>query len=228
MRCLQLHPWDLNYDDAVEIQRKLSSQVILTPFKSKINLVAGADVSYSKGSDTFYSGVVVIDTANMSVVEESTDKGKVSFPYIPGLLSFREAPVLIKAFEKLKHVPDVVIFDGQGIAHPRGLGIASHMGLILEIPTIGCAKNLLVGRYTNLGEEAGDFSYLTFAGKAVGVALRTKKGVSPVFVSPGHKIDIPSSIDIILSLCCGYRIPEPLRLAHILVNRVRSANEQIR
>lgn len=226
MRCLELHPWDLNYDAAIEIQRKLSSRVILAPFESKINFVAGADVSYSKGSDTFYSGVVVMNVADMTVVEETTCKGQVSFPYIPGLLSFRESPVLIKAFKKLKHIPDVVIFDGQGIAHPRGLGIASHMGLILETPSIGCAKNLLVGKYTNLGEEVGDFSYLMFGGRAVGVALRTKKGVSPIFVSPGHKVDIPSSISIILSLCRGYRIPEPLRLAHILVNKIRSVDEQ--
>jgi deoxyribonuclease V len=136
-------------------------------------------------------------------------------------LSFRESPILIKAFENLKNIPDVVMLDGQGIAHPRGLGIASHIGLILDVPTIGCAKNILVGKYETPNIEAGEYTPIVFRGKTVGVALRTKRKVSPVFVSPGHKMDIQTAIDVVLKTCRGYRLPEPTRLAHLLVNRVR-------
>ena len=221
MKCLNLHPWDISYDKAINIQQSLSSQITLEPLNSPVELVAGADVSYSKGSNTFYSGVVILRLSDMSIIEEATAEGNVDFPYIPGLLSFRESPVLIKAFEKIKITPDAVIFDGQGIAHPRSLGIASHLGLILDIPSIGCAKNILVGEYNNLGDEFGEYSLMMYKNKAVGAAVRTKKKVSPVFVSPGHKIDIESSINTILRVCRGYRLPEPTRQAHILVNKSR-------
>jgi deoxyribonuclease V len=221
MKFLNLHSWNLTYTEAIKVQQDLSSRVILGPFKSKLKLVAGADVSYSKGSDLFFSGVIVLEMPRMNVVEEVTAQGKVDFPYIPGLLSFREAPVLIKAFEKLVNVPDVVIFDGQGIAHPRGLGIASHIGLMLGVPSIGCAKKILVGRYEDPEIEAGEHTPITFHDKIVGAVLRTKRNVSPVFVSPGHKMDVPSAIDIVMKTCRGYRLPEPTRQAHLLVNRAR-------
>jgi deoxyribonuclease V len=227
MKCQNLHSWNLPYDEAIKVQSDLSSRIVLTPLKDEPNLIAGADVSYSKGSDLFFSGVVVLEMSQMTVVEEVTAQGKVDFPYIPGLLSFRESPVLIKAFENLKKIPDVVMLDGQGIAHPRGLGIASHIGLILDIPTIGCAKNILVGKYETPNIEAGEYSPIVFRGKTVGVALRTKRKVSPVFVSPGHKMDIQTAIDVVLKTCRGYRLPEPTRLAHLLVNRVRLSSNLI-
>jgi len=226
MKCLNLHQWNLPYDEAVKVQRDLSSRIILEPPKIEPKLVAGADVSYSKGSDLFFSGVVVLEISQMNVIEEVTAQGKVDFPYIPGLLSFRESPILIKAFENLKNIPDVVILDGQGVAHPRGLGIASHIGLILDTPTIGCAKNILVGRYEEPGIEAGEHTPIIFNGKTVGAVLRTKRNVSPVFVSPGHKMDIQTAIDIVMKTCRGYRIPEPTRQAHLLVNRVRLSSEK--
>jgi len=221
MRYNCIHNWDLTYDEAVKIQTELSSYIILQNYISKPRLIAGADVSYSKGSDIFFSGVVVFDILTMAIVEEATAYSKVSFPYIPGLLSFRESPVLLKAFEKLANIPDLAIIDGQGIAHPRGLGIASHIGLILNIPTIGCAKNVLVGKYEPPGIEFGESSPILYKNKNVGVALRTKKNVSPVFVSPGHKIDIESSMKVVLDTCDGYRLPEPIRQAHLLVNKKR-------
>jgi deoxyribonuclease V len=221
MKCQNLHSWNLPYDEAIKVQSDLSSKIVLMPLKDEPCLIAGADVSYSKGSDLFFSGVVVLEMPQMTVVEEVTAQGKADFPYIPGLLSFRESPILIKAFENLKNIPDVVMLDGQGIAHPRGLGIASHIGLILDVPTIGCAKNILVGKYETPNIEAGDHTPIVFRGKDVGVALRTKRKVSPVFVSPGHKIDMQTAIDIVLKTCRGYRLPEPTRLAHLLVNRVR-------
>jgi len=221
MKYSNLHHWNLPYDEAVKVQRDLSSMLILKLPEIEPRLIAGADVSYSKGSDLFFSGVIVLEMPRMNVVEEVAAQGKVDFPYIPGLLSFREAPVLIKAFEKLVNVPDIVMFDGQGIAHPRGLGIASHIGLILDVPSIGCAKKILVGHYEEPEIEAGEHTPITFHDKIVGASLRTKRNVSPVFVSPGHKMDVPSAIDIVLKTCRGYRLPEPTRQAHLLVNKAR-------
>lgn len=222
MKYCNLHPWDLSYNEAIDIQKKLSSNVVLQPFNSELKLIAGADVSYSKNSDLFFAGVIVLQLPDMNIVEESTAISEVDFPYIPGLLSFRESPVLIKAFEKLNSVPDVIMIDGQGIAHPRGLGIASHLGLLLDIPTIGCAKNILVGHYDEPEIDAGNYNPIFFNGKVIGAVLRTKRSVSPVFISPGHKMDLTSSIDIVMKTCRGYRLPEPTRQAHLLVNRIRT------
>jgi deoxyribonuclease V len=157
----------------------------------------------------------------MNILEEATAEGKVNFPYIPGLLSFREAPILVKAFEKVRNVPDVIIFDGQGIAHPRGLGLASHMGLVLDLPSIGCAKSRLVGEHAPLGEEVGTHTPIIFKNDTVGAVLRTRKNVAPVFVSPGHRMDILSAIEIVMKTCRGYKLPEPTRQAHLSVNKFR-------
>jgi len=224
MKCLNLHPWDLQYSEAIKVQQELKARLILEAPSIDPKLVAGADVSYSKSSDMFYSSVVVLEMPYMSVLEEVTAEGKVDFPYIPGLLSFREAPVLIKAFEKVKCIPDVIVFDGQGIAHPRGVGLASHMGLILDLPSIGCAKSNLVGNYGHLGTEAGEHTPIIFKDDVVGAVLRTKTNVAPVFVSPGHRMDIPSAIEIVMKICRGYRLPEPTRRAHLSVNRARASH----
>jgi len=222
MKYCKLHSWNVTYEESIKIQKDLSSKVIIQPFNSELNLIAGADVSYSKNSNLFFAGVVLLQLPNMDIIEESIAQGEVNFPYIPGLLSFRESPILIKAFENLSITPDVVMIDGQGIAHPRGLGIASHIGLLLDIPTIGCAKNILVGRYDEPGIDAGNHSQIIFNGKTIGAALRTKRNVSPVFISPGHKMDIASATEVVMKTCRGYRIPEPTRQAHLLVNRVRT------
>ena len=221
MKYLELHSWDLQYSEAVEVQQELKDRLILKAPKMDLRLVAGADVSYSKGSDVFFSSVVVFEMPDMKIVEESTAKGRVDFPYIPGLLSFREAPVLIKAFEGLKNIPDVIIFDGQGIAHPRGIGLASHMGLILDCPSIGCAKKILVGGHEPVGNEVGDHTPIVYKGDVVGAALRTRQNVKPVFISPGHKMDIPTAVDIVTKTCRGYKLPEPTRQAHLSVNKYR-------
>ena len=226
MKYLELHSWDLQYSEAVKVQKELKDQLVLKAPKMDLRLVAGADVSYSKGSNVFFSSVLVLEMSSMNIVEESAAKGRVDFPYIPGLLSFREAPVLIKAFEGVKNTPDVIIFDGQGIAHPRGIGLASHMGLILDCPSIGCAKKILVGDYEPVGNEVGDHMSILYKGNAVGAALRTRKNVKPVFISPGHKMDIPSAVEIVMKTCRGYKLPEPTRQAHLSVNRFRSAAEE--
>ena len=207
----------------MKIQRELRERLILKAPEMTIKLVAGADVSYSKGSDVFFSSVVVLEMPRMNVVEEVTAEGKVDFPYIPGLLSFREAPILIKAFEKVRNTPDVIIFDGQGIAHPRGLGLASHMGLVLDLPSTGCAKKILVGTHDPVGSEVGDYTPLVYKSNVIGAALRTRRNVKPVFISPGHKMDISSAVEIAIKTGGGYKLPEPTRQAHLSVNRVRAS-----
>ena len=148
-------------------------------------------------------------------------QGQASFPYIPSLLTFREAPILIKAFSKLRIKPDLILADGQGIAHPRSMGMAAHLGLLLDLPSIGCAKSRLYGAEAESPLDKGSAAPLIEEGRTLGMIVRTRTGVKPVYVSPGHKMDLATSVKIILSLCRGYRIPEPLRQAHILVNRLR-------
>ncbi len=225
MRFRRLHPWQVSYQEAVRIQETLRESLVLKGLQGLPRTVAGADVSYSKQTDLVYAGVAVFDFKSMRLLDKASAVHKASFPYIPGLLSFRESPVLLKAFSLLRTEPDVLLFDGQGIAHPRGLGLASHMGLLLDRPSVGCAKDVLVGEYDPVGTEAGSYSYLIYKGRRVGAAVRTRSGVKPVFVSPGHKISLSSSIRIVLKSCRGYRLPEPLRRAHNLVNQMRSFSE---
>ena len=225
MKYLKLHAWNVGYKKAVEIQERLKKSIILKGSAKNCKLIAGADVSYTKGSEIFYASVVVFNLQTMERVEEVTASGKVDFPYIPGLLSFRESPILLKAFAKIKSEPDVIILDAQGIAHPRGIGLASHIGLLLDKSSIGCAKTRLIGEYNEVGGEAGSHSQLTVKDKIVGAVLRTRKNVKPVFVSPGHKIDLNTSIDLILKSCRGYRLPEPVRQAHNLVKKTATRNK---
>lgn len=225
MKYRELHPWDVSYKDAVSLQKELRDRLIIRGLSGRPRFVAGADVAYSKLTARVYAGVVIMDFKSMSVVEDASATAEASFPYIPGLLSFREAPVLLKAFSKIDITPDVVLFDGQGIAHPRGIGLASHMGLIIGRPSIGCAKKLLFGEHKPVKNKVGAFSYILHKRKRIGAALRTREGVKPVFVSPGHDIDIASSIRIVLDCCRRYRLPEPIRRAHNLVTLIRTGAE---
>jgi deoxyribonuclease V len=223
MKYKALHPWNVGPKQAIQIQNQLRDQLILEKTRESYDLIAGADVSYDKGSDIFYAAVVVLELPTLRKVEEASAVGRSTFPYIPGLLVFREAPILLTAFEKIHKEPDVIMFDGQGIAHPRGIGIASHMGLLLDKPSIGCAKSKLFGDYneSSLGSRAGSYTPLTHHGKTIGAVLRTRDNVSPLFVSVGHKINLATAVELVLKSCQGYRIPEPTRQAHILVNKVR-------
>ena len=217
-----LHTWNVDYRKARSLQERLTSLLVLHDrLPGKIRTIAGTDISYTKRSGLLFAAAVVLDYPSMTVIEEASAVEEVHFPYIPGLLSFREGPPLIAAFEKLKRRPDVVMLDGQGIAHPRGLGLASHMGLFLDIPTIGCAKTRLVGLFDEPPLEAGSMSELLYEGMVVGVALRTKRNVKPVFVSQGHKVGLATAVSLVLSSARGYRIPEPTRQAHMAVNRLR-------
>ncbi|MFQ5904275.1 MAG: deoxyribonuclease V [Candidatus Binatia bacterium] len=223
MHIRSLHEWDVEVSRAMEIQKMLRTRISLEDSLDLENLrwVGGADVSYTKGEETLYGAVVVLNFPDLGIVEERWIQGRVSFPYIPGLLSFREAPILLRAFSLLQRRPDAVIFDGQGIAHPRGLGLASHVALFLDLPSVGCAKTRLVGEHRDVGGEKGSLSWLAFKGKRVGAAVRTRTNVKPVFVSPGHWMSLRTATRLVLATCRGYRLPEPTRLAHQLVNRVR-------
>jgi len=219
------HPWNVPREEAIGIQKMLRDRLILQDafISDAIHTVAGADISYSRESDIFYAVVLLFSYPDMTIIEATTAVESVSFPYIPGLLSFREGPALTRAFEQLIRKPDIAIFDGQGIAHPRGIGLASHMGLILDIPTVGCAKSRLIGHHEAVNDEPGSRAALIHQEQPIGAALRTKKKVKPVYVSPGHRIGITRACEVILSCCRGYRLPEPTRQAHLAVNRLRQS-----
>ncbi|OAG27486.1 endonuclease V [Thermodesulfatator autotrophicus] len=207
-------------DKLKELQEELSKKVKVVPLSHFPRLVGGADVSYPEPSSAL--GVIVIyDLKTRKVLEEVFAVEKVSFPYIPGFLSFRETPVLKKAFVRLKNIPEVLMVDGQGILHPRGLGLASHLGLELSIPTIGVAKKPLLGQFEPPEDKPGAFSPIFVQGEIKGAVLRTRKGVKPVYVSPGHLIDLDSALKVVKASLSGYRIPEPLRKAHLLTQRLR-------
>ena len=215
------HPWPKNYKDAVRVQERLKSRLVMEDRIGDVRLVAGADVSYDKGSDYYHAAVVVLKFPEMETVEEVHASGRAPFPYIPGLLAFREGPIVLRAFRKLKMRPDVVLIDGHGVAHPRGFGLASHMGVLLGIPTVGCAKTVLVGEFKEPARGRGSQSPLVYKNAEVGRALRTKDGIKPVFVSVGHMVSLDKAINIALECCTKYRLPEPTRRAHILVNKIR-------
>ena len=224
----QLHEWSLAPREAVELQKQLRERVRIAPLKRKVRTVAGADISFNKFSPVVWAGIVVMSLPDLEVVEEVGVVSEAKFPYISGLLSFREAPSVLECWEKLKTEPDAVMFDGQGIAHPRRIGIASHVGLLLNRPTFGCAKSVLVGRYEEPGEERGSRSPLVDPknGETVGAALRTKTRTHPIYVSPGHLIDLEGAIDLTLACDGGYRQPEPTRRAHYLVNALRRGERE--
>ena len=215
------HPWKVSPAEAVQIQETLRNRLRLRAPGTPIKAVAAGDVAYSRKDDMTYAAFVLFTYPDLTLLESAPAKGRATFPYIPGLLTFREAPILLKAFSGLKTRPDLILIDGQGIAHPRSMGIAAHIGLILNLPAIGCAKSRLIGTHEELGPDRGEKVPLLVGDRTAGMVLRTRDGVKPVYVSPGHKMDMETSVRIVLSLCRGYRIPEPLRQAHIFVNRLR-------
>lgn len=216
-----LNNWQVNPAEAVKIQQNLRKEIQIKPLDTEIRYIAGADISFERYSDIFYAGFIVLDYLTMKEVVHAVAKVTSTFPYIPGLLSFREIPALLEAWQQLPFRPDVVVLDGHGIAHPRRLGIAAHFGLWAEQPTIGCAKKLLTGVHGDLSPEAQAQSIIYDKEEAIGVAFRAKTNVNPVYISPGHLMDIPSAVDIISHCVTKYRIPEPTRKAHLLVNQAR-------
>ncbi|HEX30761.1 TPA: deoxyribonuclease V [Candidatus Poribacteria bacterium] len=221
MHVKQIHPWNVSPREAMRIQNRLKTQVIgRDEFDPKsIRTVAGVDIGFRR--DVAEAAIVVLEFPSMEIIDYLVEEKEVSFPYIPGLLSFRETPPLIAAFEKLKTEPDVIIVDGQGIAHPRRFGIASHLGLILDKPTVGCAKSRLYGRHREPGKKAGSIEYLYDRDEIIGAAVRTRDNVKYVYVSIGHKVSLDTAIKLVLECCRGYRLPEPTRQAHLIAGGAR-------
>lgn len=204
---------NLDLRNLAHLQEELKDKVKIVPFTGTLRKIAGCDVSYSRKRSKLVAVFVVMSLPELNIIEETFHEGDITFPYIPTYLSFRELPALLSAYKKLKNTPDLIIVDGQGIAHPRGLGIASHLGVELGIPTIGCAKSRLVGDHKEPGEKKGSWVPLLFKNRIIGAVLRSRDRTKPLFVSPGHLVDVPSALKITLSLCKKYRIPEPIRYA---------------
>ncbi len=210
----ELHNWNLTYIEAVELQKELAGRIIISELKTMPRLIAGIDLSYHKKSGKGFCSIIILSYPGLEIRETARHQGEVEFPYIPGLLSFREGPLILDTFKKLNSKPDLLLFDGQGIAHPRGLGIASHIGLFLGVPSIGCAKSRLCGNYHEPDESKGSTSILTdSSGQQIGTVLRTRDRVKPVFISPGHLTGFEDSVRLVLGCTTKYRIPEPTRLA---------------
>jgi deoxyribonuclease V len=212
MRPQITHPWRVSTAKAREIQNRLRSQVVRKIHVKNVEYVAGVDVSI-KG-DRAIAAMPVLRFDSLEIVDLAIAERAVTFPYVPGFLSFREMPCLIAAARKLSVEPDLILVDGQGIAHPRRFGLASHLGVLLDIPTIGCAKTRFIGSHDEPAEEAGSYTDLWDGEELIGAVLRTRDNVKPLYVSVGHKIDLPTALDMVLACGAGYRLPEPTRLAH--------------
>ncbi|MBK8021481.1 MAG: endonuclease V [Chloroflexi bacterium] len=220
MKLRTLHDWAVTPREAIAIQKRLVGELIDdTPLNLEaLRTVAGVDVSVRPdpliGEPVSRAAVVVLSFPDLRIVETSFAQMPTPFPYIPGLLTFREGPVLVQAFEALQQPADVFIFDGMGRAHPRRMGIAAHMGLWLDAPTIGCGKTHLTGRYDPVGHVAGSLSYLYDREEILGAVLRTRTNVKPVYISVGHRADLATSLELTLRCTTRYRLPEPIRAAH--------------
>jgi len=225
MRVEVMHSLDLTPEAARRLQDELAPRVVEGPplDLSEVRYVAGADVS-TQGDEGFAT-VVVLTFPELDVVEVQGHEAPLSFPYVPGLLAFREIPPVVGALEKVETPVDAIIFDAHGLAHPRGLGLASHLGLFLDVPSVGCAKSRLVGRYEEPGPEKGDTSDLVNRGRVIGKVVRTRRNVSPVYVSVGDKIEPGSAVELVLACCTRYRLPETTRAAHDAANRLRRGEE---
>jgi len=221
MRITPLHAWPRSVAAAIALQQRLAPRVRLRPVTERIRLFAGVDVAFSADGTRVIAGVVVWDAGTQTVVEQRTAAAPCRFPYVPGLLSFRELPAALAALRKLRAPPDAVLCDAQGFAHPRRCGLACHLGLWLNLPTVGCAKSRLCGTFDEPSPQRGSASPLMLGGEQIGVVLRTRDHVKPLFVSPGHLCDHDSACRLTLRAATRFRLPEPTRLAHQLVNRER-------
>jgi len=222
-------PWPSNTSEAVALQRELSERLILEGNVGNPDLVAGVDCSSYGNTGMMVGAIAVWSLVEGELTGAAVAAVEAELPYIPGLLAFREIPVLLKAFEKLDLEPEAIICDGQGTAHMRGFGIACHLGLYLGIPTVGCGKSCLVGTYRVPAEEKGSVELLNYKGREIGRVVRTRKGVKPVFISPGHLVGIDGAVELIFKTCTRYRLPEPIRAAHRLagetMEKIRQDND---
>lgn len=215
MNIRELHSWQLNGTQARQLQLELAGLVSRQDQTGKVRRIAGADIAAGARGGIARGAVVVLSYPELELAEVSTVEQALGFPYIPGLLSFRESPLVLAACRKLTVVPDLLLVDGQGIAHPRRMGLASHLGLLLDTPTIGCAKSRLCGEHGSVGAAPGDHAEIRDNGEVIGVALRTRADTAPLYVSIGHKVDLAAAIKWVLACCRDNRLPEPTRLAHL-------------
>jgi deoxyribonuclease V len=226
MKFSRLHSWTQDVGDAVRIQERLRHFVEHKCTKKEFPLIAGADVAYSKRDDSVFGAVVVMRFPELVTVDKARAQSVASFPYKPELFTFREGPVLLKAIQRLQSTPDVFLIDGNGIAHELGIGIASHLGILLDTATIGCAKKHTIGEFREPENEINATSPLLLDGKEVGVVLRNRVDVKPLIISVGHKIDLDTALEIVMLTTRGYRLPEPMRVAHILSNKMRRSYDE--
>ncbi len=216
--------WPESIPKAKEIQRRLKKAIKIVPLRRLPKLVAAADAAFQ--GITVFAAASLYRLPTLSHVQDAFSETKAGLHYMPGFLAFREGKAIIDALKKLEISPGVILIDGQGIAHPEGIGIASHIGVVMNIPTVGCAKSRLVGNYEEPGADGGSWSYLYYQDVKVGAVLRTKSNVKPLFVSPGHLVDIESSIEIVMKCVSGYRIPEPLRTADRISKKLKKYYSQ--
>lgn len=221
MKIHQRHEWPHTVEDAIAIQKQLQPEVITEDHLGEVHYVAGVDVGFEEGYAISRAAVAVLSFPDLQLVEHAIARRPTTFPYVPGFLSFREVPVVIDALEKVSTMPDLIVCDGQGIAHPRRFGLACHLGVLVDMPTIGAAKSLLVGKHDELPLEKGSWQRLRYRGEIVGAVVRSRTGVKPLYVSPGHRVSLPTAIDYVLSCTTKYRLPETTRWADKLAsNRI--------
>ena len=225
MKPVRFHSWNVSPDEASAIQLNLRDKVEVQPLPNDIHLVCGTSISHDPNSNTIHSALVILRFPDMELVERHGLSEEITFPYVRGLLAFREAPSIMKLIKRIQHQPDVMLFHSHGIAHPRGFGLACHLGVLFNVPAIGVADRVLVGYHDDLDKEKGHHAPLMHNGEDVGLALRTKEAVNPMFVSVGHKADLFTSMEFILESVTHYRRPEPIRQAHLAVVAQRDGED---
>ncbi len=218
-----LHPWNVNPEDAARLQEQLREKVVLNPPKGPFDTVAGVFAAMREGEPDAAAAALVMHLPDFHVLESKVASATIPMPYVPGLLAFTVGPALVTALEMLEALPSVAIINGHGLAHPRRFGLASHIGVLLDIPTVGCAEEALCGEFDEPGPRRGDAEVIWLDGEPVGMAVRVRSGVGPLFVSPGHRMDIPTAVSIALSAVRRFRTPEPLRRARALARRMYAA-----
>jgi deoxyribonuclease V len=219
MKIEQRHSWPLTVEDAMPIQQQLALEVITTDQLGAVQHVAGVDVGFAESGSITRAAVAVLSFANLELKEVAIATRPTTFPYVPGFLSFREIPTVIDALEKLNLTPDLILCDGQGIAHPRRFGIACHLGVLIDVPTIGVAKSLLIGKHGELSDIKGSWQPLIHRGETIGAALRSRSGTKPIYVSGGHRISLPTAIDYVMQCTPKYRLPETTRWADKIASK---------
>jgi len=216
------HAWHYSIDEAKSIQIELAEKVQICKLPSKIRIVAGCDVSYISAQKILIAGMAVLEYPSLKILDTRVITDNINFPYIPGYLSFRESPALLHLIADYVKDIDIYIFDGHGIAHPRSLGIAAHIGILIEKPSVGCAKKKLIGTYRMPALMKGSSSDLIYQGKIVGRVVRTRNNIKPLFISVGNRVNLDQAVELILSCCTKFRLPEPTRQAHILVTKFKN------